>query len=316
MKACSILVVGFSTISVTTLISSCYASQPTLTPLLLLQQGVIRQIFTEQLQRRDFIQHFTTVITMTELLSSSSSTRTESSLFPSAMLPTSNDNNMMIISDVTSTSSFFLVTKNLPDSYSVDQKFGTIETLRPVVQLEQATRTIQKRLISLSQQEKEVGMKDALYELYDNIINNKFDVTRTSVANGKIMLMIPNDEIIFKRIFDEYSTPISYKQRYLDNNAFLVYYTKGYDGPNRPTIETYDDIMTKQTIQYGLRNEIWIQWDAFASELKYQISSSDPINVPELINLIQQTIVLMNQYLDQAPAADIQTCMKLISVEQ
>jgi len=33
---------------------------------------------------------------------------------------------------------------------------------------------------------------------------------------------IPRDENDFKRIFDSYSTPVSYKQKFLDQNAFLV----------------------------------------------------------------------------------------------
>ena len=48
---------------------------------------------------------------------------------------------------------------------------------------------------------------------------------------------IPTDEKSFKRIFDEYSEGVSYKQVYKDQNAFVVYYTKGFDGPNRPSIE-------------------------------------------------------------------------------
>jgi hypothetical protein len=41
-------------------------------------------------------------------------------------------------------------------------------------------------------------------------------------------------------LFDEHSEGISYKQQFLDQNAFLVYYTKGFDGPGRPSIEDED----------------------------------------------------------------------------
>lgn len=55
-----------------------------------------------------------------------------------------------------------------------------------------------------------------------------------------ILTKIPLVEKDFKRLFDEHSEGISYKQQFLDQNAFLVYYTKGFDGPGRPSIEDED----------------------------------------------------------------------------
>ena len=51
---------------------------------------------------------------------------------------------------------------------------------------------------------------------------------------------VTNIEKDFKKVFDEHSEGISYKQQFLDQNAFLVYYTKGFDGPGRPSIEEED----------------------------------------------------------------------------
>ena len=45
----------------------------------------------------------------------------------------------------------------------------------------------------------------------------------------KALDAIPATEKPFKRLFDEYSEPISYKQKYKDSNAFVVYYTQGFD---------------------------------------------------------------------------------------
>ena len=56
----------------------------------------------------------------------------------------------------------------------------------------------------------------------------------------KIFSKIPLLEKDFKKVFDEHSEGVSYKQQFLDQNAFLVYYTKGFDGPGRPSIEAED----------------------------------------------------------------------------
>ena len=45
----------------------------------------------------------------------------------------------------------------------------------------------------------------------------------------KALDAIPSTEKPFKRLFDEYSEPVSYKQKYKDSNAFVVYYTQGFD---------------------------------------------------------------------------------------
>jgi len=79
----------------------------------------------------------------------------------------------------------------------------------------------------------------------------------------------PSEEARFKAIFDGFSTPLSYKQKFLDKNAFLVYYTHGFDGPNRPNIEDLNDSELRQTQQFGLRNEAFIAIDEARAELKF-----------------------------------------------
>lgn len=84
----------------------------------------------------------------------------------------------------------------------------------------------------------------------------------------QLIQSIPSQENRFKAIFDAYSDPVSYKQKFVDQNAFLVYYTKGFDGPGRPSIES--DLPVKQTMQYGARNDAWVAWDKFLAEWAFQ----------------------------------------------
>ncbi|KAK7249442.1 hypothetical protein SO694_00049049 [Aureococcus anophagefferens] len=77
----------------------------------------------------------------------------------------------------------------------------------------------------------------------------------------------PRDEKSFKRLFDEYSSDVSYKQKYMDSNAFVVYYTKGFDGKDRPNIED-DPAAERQTKQFGFRNDAWAAVDD-APEVAY-----------------------------------------------
>jgi hypothetical protein len=80
---------------------------------------------------------------------------------------------------------------------------------------------------------------------------------------------VPNQEKKFKSLFDTYSTPISYKESFLDNNAFLVYYTKGFDGPGRGNIEDLSPSELRQKERNGLRTEAWLYFDEAVAELEF-----------------------------------------------
>ena len=75
-------------------------------------------------------------------------------------------------------------------------------------------------------------------------LKNAIDVAIVELPNipkcEAIFSKIPLIEKDFKVLFDEHSEGISYKQQFLDQNAFLVYYTRGFDGPGRPSIEDED----------------------------------------------------------------------------
>jgi hypothetical protein len=75
-------------------------------------------------------------------------------------------------------------------------------------------------------------------------MRNDVESALAQIANlqecESLLSKLPQIEKDFKKLFDEHSEGISYKQQFLDQNAFLVYYTKGFDGPGRPSIEEED----------------------------------------------------------------------------
>lgn len=157
--------------------------------------------------------------------------------------------------------------RNLPQSTGADlEKTGTVEALIPIVRIRQA------------------------------LDGPAADLPYT----------IPREEQAFKRLFDEYSDPISYKQKFLDQNAFLVYYTRGFDGPNRPGIE--EDLPGKQTLQYGARNEAWISWEELQAELQFAQNNPDESNDANLY--LRKLIAAVDAYLQLAPPEDVQQAMK------
>ena len=109
--------------------------------------------------------------------------------------------------------------------------------------------------------------------------------------------------------------PVSYKQKFLDQNAFLVYYTKGFDGPGRPNIEE-DDTNSIQTIQYGLRNDAWAAVDDLFVELEFgqksTVDDSTGSSIGELTTFAETVLKAVDSYLDLAPAADVKEAMHIL----
>ena len=127
---------------------------------------------------------------------------------------------------------------------------------------------------------------------------------------------IPRGETQFKRIFDAYSTPVSYKQKFLDQNAFLVYYSNGFDGPGRPNIEMNGEDVTNrvQTLQYGFRNDAWNAMEDLFTELDFGSRSSrdDSISGKDLGDLINKVLLAFDSYLSFAPESDVKEATRLI----
>jgi hypothetical protein len=119
---------------------------------------------------------------------------------------------------------------------------------------------------------------------------------------------VPREEQAFKRLFDAYSDLVSYKQKFLDQNAFLVYYTRGFDGPNRAFIE--EELPEKQTLQYGVRNEAWIAWEELQVELDFQ--RNHPQDDNDVDKWLAKFIAAVDAYLQLAPPDDVKQAMRII----
>ncbi len=190
--------------------------------------------------------------------------------------------------DLSFFSSSLVSAANLPLGTGADlSRTGSIYTLRPVI-------AIERNLVSAKLK-----------------LTNSNEVTpETCTALLRLLSdCIPREENAFKRIFDAYSTPVSYKQKFLDQNAFLVYYTKGFDGPGRPSIEE-DDTDSIQTLQYGFRNDAWAAMDDLFVEVEFYRDKSKGNDIPldgrgELINLIDKVLASVDSYLRLMPVADL-----------
>jgi len=184
----------------------------------------------------------------------------------------------------------FAHARNLPEPTANDvepSSIGTMETLVPLVRLQETMQAIRERL--------QVQKKDDA--------NDTGGVTQ-------LLQQIPAKENQFKSLFDRYSTGVSYKQRYLDQNAFLVYYTKGFDGPGRPPIEQQDDASSqKQTLQYGARNDAWVAWQDFLVEYDYfcrnKDSGTEDSSVEDLLEPLIRALRAFDDYLSLASAQDV-----------
>jgi hypothetical protein len=162
---------------------------------------------------------------------------------------------------------------NLPYVATSDlSKVGTFESLLPIIKLLDA---LQK-------------LKDELQRSPDAFLRRPLDS------------QLPASEQSFKAIFDSYSDPVSYKQRFLDQNAFLVYYTRGFDGPGRPSIE--EDVNIRQTLEYGYRNEAWVAYEEFLSEMKYSRQHPEEFVSADALQPLGKAIESIEAYLSQAPS--------------
>lgn len=162
---------------------------------------------------------------------------------------------------------------------------------------------------------------------------------RTLDSAAKALNASPASERDFKRVFDEYSADVSYKQRYMDSNAFVVCptrrlatrapspeprangererprfaqwrasafvdYTKGYDGPGRKSIED-DPAAERQTKQFGYRNDVWTNVDDARAEVKYLLTDGKGESTKDLELMLQRAGVALTSYIELAPPADI-----------
>jgi len=147
--------------------------------------------------------------------------------------------------------------RNLPEDNGASNKFvGTSQALKPILNMNQVVAET-FRLLDACDLNKDQGCHNTLVEI------------KISLAR----IPSKNDEKSFKRMFDEFSGGVSYRQQYMDKNAFLIYYTKGFDGPDRPSIETdTDGSATRLAELYGYRNEAWIALDDAMGDIEFALS--------------------------------------------
>jgi hypothetical protein len=172
--------------------------------------------------------------------------------------------------------------RNLPeDNGAIGNKRGTVETLIPIINMK---HSIELGLKCLSDS---AGLNDCL----------------------NYLSKLPSTEREFKKRFDEFSLGVSYKQQYLDKNAFLVYYTNGFDGPNRPSIEQDDPNSILMSQQNGFRNDAWIAFHDALDEISY-IKSINKSENPEtfaesmndLKNYLKKSLDGFSTYLNLVPS--------------
>jgi len=186
---------------------------------------------------------------------------------------------------------------NLPKSNGADlSKTGTVETLVPIIDIMQRLVATRERLSSATNAKSVDGHV------------SKGVLQQISIILEPIPLY---DEVAFKKIFDAYSDPVSYKQKFMDSNAFLVYYSKGFDGPGRPSIESGD--VPIQVLQYGERNDCWTALDEFAAEFKYAWDTgSGDIELQDMLNPLSRCIQAFENYTALAPVSYVEEATRLL----
>ena len=91
-----------------------------------------------------------------------------------------------------------------------------------------------------------------------------------------------------------------------------MYYTNGFDGIDRPSIEIQDQMEVLQGKQYGYRNEVWIGIDEARSELSYLLSLSDiaTSDLNDLVDYITQSKTALDNYLQLVPPQQLEVVRK------
>lgn len=94
---------------------------------------------------------------------------------------------------------------------------------------------------------------------------------------------------------------------------FLIsnsYYTKGFDGPNRASIEAEDPQQKLQMAQYGNRNDAWVGVDEAKSELEYLQDEKAPLNLTDLKKALNDASKAFRDYVNLAPSDQVLIALK------
>jgi len=217
--------------------------------------------------------------------------------------------------------------RNLPETYATSSNPGSLESLVPLVRMEHELLSLIDQVQSLIAEQKRVSnssvdngkLQQMLREFPTRILGSNAKTSKKT-TNPNLVGTLPTEESQFKALFDAYSEPVSYKTKFLDQNAFLVYYTQGYDGPGRPSLEQVEtESDAKQKRQFGARNEAWVAWDdvvAAATEwshnpkLQEQLllsgdNKNNEILEQDFLEPLQQALEAVQRYLKDAPSKDV-----------
>ena len=163
-----------------------------------------------------------------------------------------------------------VVSANLPQSNgATGAQRGTPEALKPILEM----RSVLDRALRAASTTTDGSLEEV----------------------SSLLKTLPTTEKSFKKMFDEYSEGISYRQNYKDKNAFVVYYTRGFDGVGRDSIETPTASESKQTEQFYYRNEAWIAVDGAIAEAKY-LRENPSENRKDLKELLEKAIGAVTAY--------------------
>ena len=183
---------------------------------------------------------------------------------------------------------------NLPKSNGANLSMtGTVKTLIPIID-------IQNRLKAAA---------DVLLISASNSLEYRLSQEEIQTIENLLQKVPIRNESQFKKIFDAYSTPVSYKQKFMDNNAFLVYYSKGFDGPGRPSMES--DSVPMQIIQYGFRNDAWAWVDEFTNEFDF-VQKGGEDELKDLLEPLQKSVKAIDSYVNLAPDDDVQLARQML----
>jgi len=115
---------------------------------------------------------------------------------------------------------------------------------------------------------------------------------------------VESDERKFKAQFDAFSDRVAYKTRYMDSNAFLVYYTSGFDGPGRPAMVSDESVVSMQN---GYRNDAWTAVLCAREEAQYLIgANSGADDTADLAAALRAASRAVDAYVKLAPAAVVE----------
>ena len=88
------------------------------------------------------------------------------------------------------------------------------------------------------------------------------------------------------------------------------YYTKGFDGPNRASIETEDPQQKLQMAQYGNRNDAWVGIDEAKSEIEYLQEGKAPLDLNDLKRALGDASKAFRDYVSLAPPDQVEIALK------